>query len=242
MVLGRALERVAEAFGYQVVAKRRASKLPHARKLRLICQRYAISAALDIGANRGQFRDFLRSDVGFQGPVHSFEPVSALAAGMAARRGSDATWHIHDYALGPEAGSREINVMAASDFSSFLAPRDDVTAAFAPKNAVQRTERVEVRTLDAVAAALGIDPPRTFVKIDTQGWDLEVARGGRDTLSKVAAIQTEVSVRPIYRGMPDYAQTLAFFSELGFHLSDFFIVSSDERLRAIEFDCLMVRG
>ena len=236
------LERAADALGYRLVAKWRAPGLPQAEKLRQVFDRHAISAVLDVGANEGQFRDFLRLEVGFSGTIHSFEPISSLAAKMQARRGSDALWHVHNFALGREQQLRELNIMASSKLTSFLVPRHDLVTQFASANTIERTQEVSVRTLDTVVPSLGLDLPRTFLKIDTQGYDHEVARGGQNTLAQVNALQTEVCVRPIYEGMPTLAQSLALFSDLGFHPADFSLISADEHLRAIEFDCIMVRG
>ena len=82
---------------------------------------------------------------------------------------------------------------------------------------------------------------RTFLKLDTQGYDLTVARGAPHSLSNIPALQTEVSMVPIYENMPSFEDALAFFRSRGFAVSDFHVVTQDEHLRAIEFDCFMVR-
>jgi hypothetical protein len=59
-------------------------------------------------------------------------------------------------------------------------------------NAPCHVETVAVRTLDVVLPVLqgrlGFDRP--YLKFDTQGFDIEVLQGGRDTLGAVRALQT----------------------------------------------------
>ena len=103
------------------------------------------------------------------------------------------------------------------------------------------TTIVPVSTLDAEFAATGVDLSRAFLKLDTQGFDLEVLRGGAGVVASVRALQAEVSFKPIYEGIPDYKEAIAAFEKKGFEVADFFLVSTDGRNGAVEFDCLMVR-
>ena len=81
-----------------------------------------------------------------------------------------------------------------------------------------------------------------FLKIDTQGWDLEVLRGAASSLSKIAALQSEVSVQPIYEGMPTMQDALEYLERVGFAVSGLFPVTLDQQLRVVEFDCIAVRA
>ena len=147
---------------------------------------------------------------------------------------------VFPYALGEAEDEAEINVAALSAFSSFLKPRN-VVAQFVSENKPVRRETVQVRRLDDVVPP-DIDLARTYLKLDTQGYDLAVARGAPRSLGAIPALQTEVSMVPIYENMPSFADALAFFGGHGFAVSGFHVVTQDERLRAIEFDCIMVRA
>jgi len=68
-----------------------------------------------------------------------------------------------------------------------------------------------------------------------------VIEGALGCLPRVAALQFEVSVNPIYHGMPDYLDALKTVGELGFVLSDLVPVVRDRRHHVVEFDCIMVR-
>ena len=108
----------------------------------------------------------------------------------------------------------------------------------------ERLEVIEVKTLDSIYPQLkqnlGMDC-RLLVKLDTQGFDLEVLAGGNITLSKALCSQVEVSFVPIYQNVPSYNTVLQAFEALGFCVTNFSPnMGSDRGLVAIDFDCFMV--
>lgn len=78
--------------------------------------------------------------------------------------------------------------------------------------------------------------------MDTQGFDLEVVKGARNCIGKILGLQSELEVRRMYEGTPGYLEALAFYSDLGFALKDFYTVASDGNdLSAVEVNCIMLR-
>lgn len=111
------------------------------------------------------------------------------------------------------------------------------------KSKIINKATVQVRTLDdyePLFAELLVSHP--YLKLDTQGFDLEVLMGASSLLPNVCALQTEASVRAIYDGMPDYRETLDYLSKSGFALSHSFPVCHDRALRLVEFDCVAVNS
>ena len=114
---------------------------------------------------------------------------------------------------------------------------------FEQKNKVVERIEVDVRTLDEfVRELLPIAAPgRVFVKLDTQGFDLAVLEGAKDTIRDIAAIQTEMSVIPIYEGAPDYVTTIRALESSGFRLAGLMRNNrAGYPLQLIEFDCVVV--
>lgn len=212
--------------------------------LRRVFATYGVDRVLDVGANLGQFRDLLRAKVGFQGPILSFEPVSAYAQVLDDRARFDPDWRVYPFALGSRSGEATINLMSSPGLPSLLRPDLEAMHALLPRPdaTVIGTERITIRRLDDVLSKTddGIGKSRTFLKLDTQGYDLEVLKGATLSLRAIAALQTELSVLPIYQGMPDYRTVLDFVVAQGFDISGIFPVTEDHALRAIEFDCIMV--
>ena len=79
-VLKQIVEGIAHSLGYEVTPQWRMSQLSHARQLGSVFRQLRIDTVLDVGANTGQFHDFLRQQAGFAGAIHSFGPISEPAA------------------------------------------------------------------------------------------------------------------------------------------------------------------
>jgi hypothetical protein len=82
-----------------------------------------------------------------------------------------------------------------------------------------------------------------LLKVDTQGFDLEVVEGAVKVLDRVRALQLEVPAKRVYDGMPPLPRTLERLDELGFEVTGMFPVTRDrDLLRVVEFDCVLRRG
>lgn len=239
-MLKKIIEHVAERSGFDMIAKWRVPNLSYTHRIRTLFKHFGITSVIDIGANAGQFYDQMRNEIGFAGPIYSFEPDPKLAAALAERATIDPDWTIFPVALGSSAGMTKFNVMTNPVYNSFHAPDLRQVAHHENGNVVANTVEIEVRTLDAMAAAFP-DLSHTYVKMDTQGFDLEVLKGGQQVARQIPALQTEVSLKPLYLGGPTISESIAAFSEVGFAVADQFLVSTDGQHRAVEFDCIMVR-
>jgi FkbM family methyltransferase len=201
-----------------------------------------INVVIDVGARLGEYGLWLRRN-GYSGQIFSFEPVNENFTALTQRAARDDRWATRRTALGREEGEADINVAARTDFSSFLQPTAYASQTFGSAPEIAGTERVPVKRLDAIFSELlaSVPKPRVYLKLDTQGWDLEVLRGASGCLTQIGALQTEISVLAVYEGMPTMAESLDYLSSIGFALSGLFPVSVDEQLRAVEFDCVAVR-
>jgi FkbM family methyltransferase len=234
--------KVSRSLGYDIVPLREMRERDFALHLGELLTHLEIDCVLDVGANIGQYHDFLRDKVLFEGPIVSFEPVSRHVALLKQRAVDDPRWHIEPYALGAKDGSLDINVMVSDQFSSFLEPDNSRVHEFDGLNVPCRTETVAVKTIDTVLpglrARLGFKRP--YLKLDTQGFDIEVLEGSRQSLSAIPALQSEASVIGIYKGMPGYVETIRYLGDKGFDITGLYPVSRDRSLRLIEFDCVMI--
>ena len=189
--------KVSRSLGYDIVPLREMKERDFALHLRELLARLEIDCVLDVGANAGQYHDFLRERVQYAGTIVSFEPLSRHVEALRERSRGDSNWHVEGYALGSSEGSMQINVMVSDQFSSFLEPDHERVGDYAGLNVADHTETVAVRTLDGVLPGLRerFGFTRPYLKIDTQGFDIEVLRGGAKSLPVVKALQTEASVR-----------------------------------------------
>jgi FkbM family methyltransferase len=240
---GKGVQLFDDSVDYFLVPKSRTWRLHSAIHLKRLFDLLQIDCVLDVGANLGQYRDFLRDEIGFRGPIVSFEPIPWHARTLSERAKADESWVIEDYALGAGVGEAPFNVMRASQFSSFLAPDHAAVQCFETENQVDRLVTVPIKRLDEVFPGIArrFKCSRIYLKLDTQGYDLEVLKGAQTTMAQVQALQTEASVKPIYKAMPDYVAAIGAFEEFGFELSGIFPNNSGQFPNLIEFDAVMVR-
>jgi hypothetical protein len=110
MSIKRVIQRLAAAAGYEIIETWRMPFFPIAKKVATLIDHFSITGVLDIGANRGQYRDFLRKEVGFSGQIYSFEPDPDLSNLLMKRaRSEDASWKIFPVALGRISGKQTLN-------------------------------------------------------------------------------------------------------------------------------------
>jgi hypothetical protein len=73
-------------------------------------------------------------------------------------------------------------------------------------------------TLDSYCETRGIKPD--FLKIDVQGYELEVLKGAQESLRNIEVILTEVNYLEVYQGAPLAAELIGWLSKREFVLYD----------------------
>ena len=251
MLVGRLssiVRTASDRLGYPVIAKWRLEKLDQSAHLRQLFEMLQIDCVLDVGANVGQFHEFLRLHVGFTGRVISFEPVTEMFERLRRASESDRSWHVYRFALGDDERSAEIRVMAERTLSSLLPRNEEGLRAmgydkYLRETELARTEVIRVRRLDAIFdEVVPARARRVFLKSDTQGYDMAVIRGAAGCLDRLPAIQLELPVKEVYRGAPDYLAALAELSSAGYELTGLFPVQRDATLRIVNLDAVLLRG
>lgn len=242
--LQRLLCKAADRHGYYLIPKWSLDEAIRPLETRSLLRRYGITCVIDVGANEGQTYDVLRRDVGFTGPIVSVEPLPDLAEKLRDRAlaSGDKNWRIVQCALGDADGDSVFNRTADTLFSSLLKPSKWGTDLFPQKNQIVEAIPVKLRRLDDLIQEMlsEIDVSRTFLKLDTQGNDLSVLAGLETQKDKIAVVQTEASVQPLYENMPDMEDTRRFLNASGFDLATMIPVVRDRWGRLIEFDMFAV--
>src|SRR5208282_754513 len=213
-----------------------------AAHLATVLTRWQINCVLDVGASQGQTGWLLRR-LGYRGRIVSFEPVKRNFDVLAQQCAADPDWRCHQFALGASNGEQIINVTRRGVFDSFLQPTEYSIQQFGGDSEVIDSETVVLRRLETVIDSCcdGLTTPRIFLKLDTQGYDLEVLAGAGQGLDCTVALQVELSVKPVYQGMVNYLDAIPRINALGFEVTGLFPVNRDGLLRVVEFDCVAVR-
>jgi FkbM family methyltransferase len=128
----------------------------------------------DIGANYGYYSLLLAQAAD---SVHAFEPVSRTRAHLstALARNQVGNAVVYPVALSDHVGSAQIRLFNSSGNNSLY----DVDRAFTVRQT--GTESVTLDTLDRYVYEVGLPPPG-LIKMDVEGAELFVLRGGRRTL------------------------------------------------------------
>lgn len=200
-----------------------------------------INCVLDVGANIGQYAQRLRRG-GYAGRIVSFEPVPAIAEKLRDAARDDPEWRVFECALGEADEEAEINVRPGS--MSSLLPSSDFGKDWHDRLREGEAQKISVRRLDGLfdEAIDGIRDPRVYLKLDTQGYDMQAFAGAGDRLQQIAGMQSEVACVPIYDGMPRLPDQIAAYEAAGFEITGMFPVTRHkETMRVIEFDVTMVR-
>jgi FkbM family methyltransferase len=210
----------------------------HLVKLFEECQ---IDAIIDVGANEGQFGLFVRG-LGFKGNIYSFEPVSDAFKKLKLITVKDKKWLRFNYALGAQNRESCINVSKVSLFSSILEVNEYALKRWSNSETVKK-ENIWIKTLnECVAEGMFNCDSHFFLKMDTQGYDLEVFKGATSILPNVQGVLSELSLIHLYEGMPSLTDSLAVFKEAGFNVSGFYPITRNKNLTLNEVDCVLVNN
>ncbi len=207
-----------------------------------LLRKYQVNCVFDVGANAGQYAKRLRR-LGYTGRIVSFEPASETFAKLQEAAEGDPEWQVHQCALGREETTQSMNV----DWNTMnsLLPASDYGKDRYKRFGKTRTEEIQIRRLDAVMpeALAGLVDPRPYLKMDTQGFDLEVFAGAGDSIKEFVGMQSEVAVLRLYEGSPPMSEAIAAYEASGFDITGMYPVTREETTgRVVEFDCVMMRA
>ena len=173
----------------------------------------ARSTIVDVGANPlaeiPVYRDMLARGLC---TVVGFEPQATGLAKLNAQKGPHETYL--PYAVG-DGQPGKLNLCHGVGMSSLLEPNPEVCNCLNvyPLYAKIIGEMwVETRRLDDIAEISKID----FLKIDVQGAEIAVFRGGRTRLSSAVVVQTEVCFMQLYKGQALFGEIDREMRSFGF--------------------------
>ena len=167
---------------------------------------------LDVGANVGQSISRLRR-LWPRSVIHAFEPGRRSFHELQRRTAGAERVHLNQTALGACAGSLEFRENSQGDMSSLLNPSKDAWGTI-----VDRYE-VPVTTVDLYRSERSV-PPVDILKIDTQGFDLQVLRGARGSLEQgeVRFVLLELIFADLYQGQARVDEVFRFLMDHHMHL------------------------
>lgn len=172
---------------------------------------------VDVGANEGQTARRVLAEFP-RATVHCFEPAPETFKMLERNVGADARVRLEQVACGSSVGSVDFHVTSNHWCSSVLAPSDLGKRFYGDWYQTRQVVKVPMTTLDAWMAQRGVSRV-DVLKIDAQGYDLEVLRGATRMLGAgVKAINCECQFAPEYEGCATFSQIDQFLVSQGYAL------------------------
>lgn len=184
-----------------------------------IVRQFKIDFVIDAGAHSGQFASTLYGYGGYQGEIHSFEPVKkyydVLAGFLHHYRG----WQAYNAALGDVPGPSQIFVGEGHGGTSSLLPQTDNLKYFAPDCQLGEPQDIMVHRVDELFDNVLSDPARrVMLKLDVQGFEERVLKSAGKHMTNLKLVQMELSGIPLYQGQGSLGQICAMMEDQGFSL------------------------
>jgi FkbM family methyltransferase len=217
MFLPKQLDEMAKSLfrksGYTIY--RNSSPHSHLERRRKILRHYDIRLLLDVGANVGQYAQSMRRS-GYQHDIVSFEPMATPFLELEKNCSMDSRWSCYHYGLGDTEESLSINISENSVSSSIL-PMQQKHLENAPKSKFVATETIAVKRLDDLEEwGRWESKGPTWLKIDVQGFEDRVLRGGQKRIPTISVIQLELSLSSLYDGQLTMLPMMALLADYGF--------------------------
>lgn len=193
-----------------------AGRVAPAIEHRSVLERLPFDFVVDVGANRGQFSLLCRRLNPLAGMV-AFEPLAGPASIYRAVFAGDTRTRLNHCALGPQRGEIAMHVSGQDDASSLLAMSQLQIDNFPGTGAVAR-EMVKIGPLtDFISQAeMGA---RNLLKLDVQGFELEVLKSAEPLLPAFSWIYAECSYAALYEGQALAEEIVAYLTCRGFRLA-----------------------
>jgi FkbM family methyltransferase len=176
-----------------------------------------ISLIYDVGGHIGKWTILARS-VFPEAAIHIFEPLPAHQREIEKNLDGVSRTFLHPYALGLKDTQETIHIGTFSDTSSMLEPTVQLETLYGQKKVSELV--VNIHTLDKLIENKELEIP-DIIKLDVQGYELEVLKGGMGIMSRVKFILLEVSFVELYKGQPLFAEVIAFMNGLHFDIMGF---------------------
>jgi len=205
-------------FGWRVVLE---SSTFQAQRT-VIMREKKVTLALDVGANVGQWASSVRNS-GYAMKIISFEPDPRAITVLKAKFAKDQDWALFETAVGDENSGLTLSQFPkmVEGMSSLKRPVNKTALGqtiASPTDEILQIS-VPVRRLDDLLSDLDLNDEVIHLKIDVQGFELEVLKGSPKILQKCSVVEIEMPFVSSYEDSTQFLEISKFLIELGFTAS-----------------------
>ncbi len=177
---------------------------------------FNIRTILDAGAGSGQFARTIRKTFPSARLV-CFEPIDACFQEIRETFRNDPNTSLNKLALGSKEGSFVFHIHRNPGSSSFLRMTDIHTNAY-PGSGESETAVIPTIRLEDYLNTHS-EMPEFFLKLDTQGTELDILKGAGDWIHKMRVIQIELNFAETYEQCPLFDEVYQFLRTRHFILA-----------------------
>lgn len=110
-----------------------------------------------------------------------------------------------------------INV-SANSYSSSLLPVSERSLRIEPSIGYVGKQEITVRRLDSILPEISQSGDAIYLKVDTQGYEMNVLNGALGAVERFALIQLETSFFPVYKNETLIGDMIKFMECLGYRI------------------------
>jgi FkbM family methyltransferase len=178
-----------------------------------ILKSFELETVIDVGAHQGEFA-YAVSCVLPDVSLIAFEPQPEQYARLSANPPRVRSFSAFNCALGDRARVGRMRRSVYTQTSSLLPMAELHRRIFPETDSIEEID-VEVRTLDDALSGIEL-ASEVLVKLDVQGFEDRVIRGGLHTIAKARALLIEVSFYELYDGQLLFDGIYKLVAGLGF--------------------------
>ena len=173
--------------------------------------------------------------------IYAFEPLPSCYTKMSALMKGDTHYQGFNCGLGEKNEDLLIQLNTHAPSSSFLELGDKHKEVF-PFTSEKQQLKVPVKRLDDLASDLNLGK-NLMIKVDVQGFEDKVLRGGLETFAKAKLLILELSYQELYKGQPLFNDIYQELAQLGFQFCGTMEQLKDPKSQAfLDADCIFIKN
>ena len=237
-LLKEAIKKSVNFVGFDLV---RTDQVPQHNLMGL--RKYPIRTIVDVGANEGWFAKKI-TKLFPEAHIYCFEPLPTVYQELhdwaQETNGKIITYNV---ALGESEDVVNIQYHEDGHASSSLLNATELCHTMFPFTKKKVSIPVNQTTLDTWMASVTDDlAPDIFLKMDVQGYEDKVIKGGKQLFKKARACLLEINLVKLYQEQPSFGDIFRLFDELGYSYAGNYDQVYDHDGRVLYIDALFMKG
>ncbi|TAD85541.1 MAG: FkbM family methyltransferase [Bacteroidetes bacterium] len=211
----KVIKNIFETFGLEINTIKGKQQLAYKNEIQRLraVGKTPFASIIDIGANTGQFAAHARAAFPMASII-SFEPIEACFVELKKRFAGDENFKAYNCAIGC---SNRKATFYNNDYapSSSLLQIAEMHVTHYPKTAHTTATTIEEKMFEEVVSLSSLRKP-CLIKIDVQGYELEVIRNNPNMLKLADAVIIETSFEKLYKSQPLFDEVYQSMLRFGF--------------------------